>query len=187
MRSHTLTHAGLRLARWLNRPNVRRPASGRWSALGPLLAVADLRGASARCSGSGGGEMLRLVLLADFVYALVVAAFVARRVAEMIAARRRRSAGSTAAHAAGALLHRDRADPDDPRRGLRHDHAQLRARGLVLRPGAQRRGELARRGRRPTRRSTASRCRPTRACSATSSTSRRSATRCWSAASCATS
>ena len=38
--------------------------------------------------------MLRPVLLADFVYALVVAAFVARRVAEMIAARRQRSAGS---------------------------------------------------------------------------------------------
>ena len=38
--------------------------------------------------------MLRPVLLADFVYALVVAAFVARRIAEMIAARRRRSAGS---------------------------------------------------------------------------------------------
>ena len=31
---------------------------------------------------------------ADFVYALIVAAFVARRVAEMIAERRRRSAGS---------------------------------------------------------------------------------------------
>ena len=42
----------------------------------------------------GGGSMLRPVLLADFVYALVVAAFVARAVAEMIAERRRRSAGS---------------------------------------------------------------------------------------------
>ena len=50
--------------------------------------------------------MLRPVLLLDFVYALVVAAFVARRIAEMIAERRRRSAGLAAAHAAGALLHR---------------------------------------------------------------------------------
>ena len=50
--------------------------------------------------------------------------------------------GLEAAHAAGALLHRHRADPDHPRRGLRHHHAELRPRGLVLRPGAQRGDEL---------------------------------------------
>jgi two-component system nitrogen regulation sensor histidine kinase NtrY len=42
----------------------------------------------------GGGKMLRPVLLADFIYAILVAAFVAQRVGEMIAARRRKSAGS---------------------------------------------------------------------------------------------
>ena len=47
-----------------------------------------------------------------------------------------------AAPAAGALLHGNRADPDDPGRRLRDHHAQLRARGLVLRPGARRGGEL---------------------------------------------
>ena len=93
MRSHELTHAGLRLARWRSRHNLRQATFWTMVALGPLLAVATFAVLS-EMQWLGRGKMLRPVLLADFVYALVVAAFVARRVAEMIAARRRRSAGS---------------------------------------------------------------------------------------------
>ena len=93
MRSHALTHAGLRLARWRSRHNLARAALWTMVAAGPLLAAATFAALS-EMSWLGGGNMLRPVLLADFVYALVVAAFVGRRVAEMIAARQRRSAGS---------------------------------------------------------------------------------------------
>ena len=62
-------------------------------ALGPALALATLlllgpfdRGASSAA--------LRLVMLADLIYVLVVAALVAQRVAALLAARRRRSAGA---------------------------------------------------------------------------------------------
>ena len=94
MRSHALTHAGLRLARWFNRRTVAQ--AGFWTMVvaGPLLAVATFAVLSEMEWLRGGGDMLRPVLLLDFVYALIVAAFVARRVAEMIAERRRRSAGS---------------------------------------------------------------------------------------------
>ena len=161
MRSHELTHAGLRLARWRSRHNLRQVTFWTMVALGPLLAVATFavleRDAVARRrQDAPPGAARRLRLRAG------------RRRLRRAARRRddRRAAAAVgrleAAHAAGALLHRHRADPDDPRRGLRHDHAELRARGLVLRPGAQRRDELDGRGRRPTRRSIASRCRPTR-------------------------
>jgi len=62
-------------------------------ALGPVLALATLlllgpfdRGATSAA--------LRLVMLADLTYVLVVAALVAQRVAALLAARRRRSAGA---------------------------------------------------------------------------------------------
>ncbi len=93
MRSHELTYAGLRLARWRSRHNLRHAALWTMVAFGPLLAGATFAVLS-EMQWLGSGSMLRPVLLADFVYALIVAAFVAQRVAEMIAARRRRSAGS---------------------------------------------------------------------------------------------
>ena len=93
MRSHDLTHAGLRLERWRSRHNLRQAAFWAMVALGPLLAIATFAVLS-EMQWLGRGNMLRPVLLLDFVYALIVAAFVARRVAEMIAARRQRSAGS---------------------------------------------------------------------------------------------
>ena len=65
---------------------------------------------------------------------------------------------------------RHRADPDDPGRDLRDDHPQLGLR-LVLDRATSWRTRWPRL--RPTRRSTASRCRPTPASSATFSTSRR--------------
>lgn len=93
MRNHELTHAGLRLARWRSRHNLRQVTFWTMVALGPLLAIATAAVLS-DMQWIGGGQMLRLVLLADFVYAIIVAAFVAQRVGEMIAARRRKSAGS---------------------------------------------------------------------------------------------
>ena len=62
-------------------------------AAGPLLAIATFAILS-DIEWLRGGDMLRPILLLDFVYALIVAVFVARRVAEMIAERRRQSAGS---------------------------------------------------------------------------------------------
>ncbi|MFU8834593.1 PAS domain-containing sensor histidine kinase [Roseovarius autotrophicus] len=61
--------------------------------LGPVLAVLTylVMGPLDRGSGS---DVLRLVLLADMVYVLVVAGLVLQRVARMVAARRSRSAGS---------------------------------------------------------------------------------------------
>ena len=93
MRSHTLSQAGLRLEHWINRHNIKQ--AGVWAlvGLGPLLAVATVAVLS-EMQWLGSGTMLRPVLLADFVYALVVATFVVQRIAAMIAARRRRSAGS---------------------------------------------------------------------------------------------
>lgn len=93
MRSHELTHAGLRLARWRSRHNLQQVMFWTMVVLGPLLAVATFAVLS-EMQWLGGGKMLRPVLLADFIYAMIVAGFVARRIAEMIAARRRRSAGS---------------------------------------------------------------------------------------------
>ena len=93
MRSKTLTHAGALLARWRDSRSVRAAAIWGMIALGPILAALTF----ATFTDSvllAGGRALRIVLLADFVYALVVAAFVARRLAEMLAARRKRSAGS---------------------------------------------------------------------------------------------
>jgi two-component system nitrogen regulation sensor histidine kinase NtrY len=60
--------------------------------LGPVLAVATLViiGRIDRVSAN----LLRLILLADFVYVLMVAGLVAQRIAAMVAARRARSAGS---------------------------------------------------------------------------------------------
>ena len=93
MRNHELTYAGLRLARWRNRHKLRQAGFWTMVALGPLLALATFA-VLTEMQWVGRGDMLRPVLLTDFVYALVVAAFVARRVAEMIAARKERSAGS---------------------------------------------------------------------------------------------
>ena len=93
MRNHDLTHAGLRLARWRSRHNLRQAGFWTMVALGPLMALATFA-VLTEMQWLGRGSMLRPVLLADFVYALIVAAFVARGIAEMIAARRQRSAGS---------------------------------------------------------------------------------------------
>ncbi len=61
--------------------------------LGPVLAAATVLVLGPLDRGAASAQ-LRLVLLADLVYVLVVAALVAQRVARMIAARRAKSAGS---------------------------------------------------------------------------------------------
>ncbi len=61
--------------------------------LGPVLAIATFL-VLGPLGQSGGSPSLRLILLADLVYTLVVAALVLYRVARMVAARRARSAGS---------------------------------------------------------------------------------------------
>ncbi len=61
--------------------------------LGPVAALATFL-VLGPLDGSSSPLTLRLVLLADLVYVLAVAALVARRIAAMVAARRARSAGS---------------------------------------------------------------------------------------------
>ncbi|MDH3262594.1 MAG: PAS domain-containing sensor histidine kinase [Paracoccaceae bacterium] len=82
-----------RLNRWRKQRRVQTWGTLGLVLLGPALTVVTFlmlgpleQGAATRA--------LRLVLLADLVYILVVAALVAQRVARMIAARRARSAGS---------------------------------------------------------------------------------------------
>lgn len=93
MRSPNLTLAGDRLARLVEHATVKAILFWGFIALAPVLAVLTFLTLS-EVDLLIGSEALRVVLLADFVYALVVAAFVARRLAEMLAARRRRSEGS---------------------------------------------------------------------------------------------
>ncbi|MGR3435984.1 MAG: ATP-binding protein [Shimia sp.] len=62
-------------------------------ALGPVLAIATFVVLGPLGEG-GNGAALRLVLLTDLIYVLVIAAAVIVRVAQMVAARRARSAGS---------------------------------------------------------------------------------------------
>jgi two-component system nitrogen regulation sensor histidine kinase NtrY len=61
--------------------------------LGPVLVLLTFAVLGLR-EGAGGNAALRIVLLADLVYILTIAALVVRRVAGMVAARRARSAGS---------------------------------------------------------------------------------------------
>jgi two-component system, NtrC family, nitrogen regulation sensor histidine kinase NtrY len=93
MRLHPLSLVGGRLARWRERRGVR--IAGLWImlGLGPALALATFATLWGM-DGLEGRRMLRAVLITDFLYALTVSMVVARRVAEMIAARRRQSAGS---------------------------------------------------------------------------------------------
>lgn len=78
--------------------------------LGPVLAVATVLVLGPLDTGAGAQLNLRLVLLADLIYVLLLAALVLSRVASLIAARRAKSAGSrlhlrlTGAFALMALL-----------------------------------------------------------------------------------
>ncbi|MEM6312094.1 MAG: PAS domain-containing sensor histidine kinase [Pseudomonadota bacterium] len=72
---------------------VRNAATLGLVVLGPLLALATFLVLGPLDQGAG-APPLRLILLADLIYVLVVAALVAAQVARLIAARRAKSAGS---------------------------------------------------------------------------------------------
>ena len=82
-----------RLDRWRRQRRVQTAATIGLVGLGPVLVGLTFTVLGPLDRGAT-DPALRLVLLADLVYVLVVAALVMQRVAQMIAARRARSAGS---------------------------------------------------------------------------------------------
>ena len=83
----------LTFSRWRRRRSVQNAATAGLVVLGPVLVVLTIT-ALRPLDQTGRSEVLRLILLADLVYVLVVAALVLARVASMVAARRAKSAGS---------------------------------------------------------------------------------------------
>lgn len=83
---------------WINRfgrlGRYRTPATFVLFTLGPFLALATYLVLGPLDRGASAG-LLRLVILADLIYILVVAALILSTIARMVAARRARSAGST--------------------------------------------------------------------------------------------
>jgi two-component system, NtrC family, nitrogen regulation sensor histidine kinase NtrY len=94
MRRHVLSTASLHVERWVRRRGVRQATFWALIALGPIL-IALTFAALGEMEWLGGRRALSMILLAGFVYAIVVATIVARGVVGILAARRRRSAGST--------------------------------------------------------------------------------------------
>jgi two-component system, NtrC family, nitrogen regulation sensor histidine kinase NtrY len=82
-----------RLARLQRIRRVQNVATLGLVTLGPLLVLATFLVLGPLDKGSS-AIALRLVVLADLVYIIVVAALVMQRVAKMVAARRAQSAGS---------------------------------------------------------------------------------------------
>ncbi|MGB8624400.1 MAG: PAS domain-containing sensor histidine kinase, partial [Paracoccaceae bacterium] len=93
MRSPAPSATWERLVQLRRQRRVQNAATLGLVILGPVLAIATLLMLGPLDQGKSAGG-LRLVLLADLVYVLVVAALVLQRVAQMVAARRRQSAGS---------------------------------------------------------------------------------------------
>ncbi len=82
-----------RLSRLRRQRKVQNVATLGLVTLGPLLALATF-GVLGPFDRGASSLSLRLILLADFVYVLFVAALVLQRVAKMVSARRAQSAGS---------------------------------------------------------------------------------------------
>lgn len=82
-----------RFSRWSRQRRVQNFATLSLVLLGPVLAFMTFVVLGPLDLG-GGAPSLRVVLLADLVYVLVVAALVLQRVAQMVTARRNKSAGS---------------------------------------------------------------------------------------------
>ncbi len=90
----SLTGTSLRrFTRWRRQRRVQNAAALGLVTLGPMLAVLTYVVLGPLDQGSS-DVSLRLVLLADLCYVLVVAALVAQRIVRMVAARRAKSAGS---------------------------------------------------------------------------------------------
>ena len=90
-RSHSFPF--IRLSRWRRTRRVQNVATLGLVVLGPVLALATFLVLGPFDQGASAPTM-RVILLADFVYILVVATLVLGQVARLIAARRAQSAGS---------------------------------------------------------------------------------------------
>ncbi len=93
MASGTRTTWWMTLARLRRRRRVRNAATLGLVVLGPVLAITTFLVLGPLDQGSS-APSLRLILLADLVYVLVVAALVLSQIGRLIAARRAKSAGS---------------------------------------------------------------------------------------------
>ncbi len=83
-----------RLSRLRRKRRVQNAATMGLVLLGPVLAIATYAVLGPLDHGSAQSTPLRLILLADLVYVLLLAALVLNRVAKMVSARRAQSAGS---------------------------------------------------------------------------------------------
>ncbi|MBU2993308.1 PAS domain-containing sensor histidine kinase [Octadecabacter sp. 1_MG-2023] len=83
----------LAFSRWRRRRSVRNASTVVLVALAPVLVILTIT-ALRPLDQTGRTDVLRLILLADIIYVLIIAALVASRVVSMIAARRNKSAGS---------------------------------------------------------------------------------------------
>ncbi|WP_439142246.1 ATP-binding protein [Pseudooctadecabacter sp.] len=83
----------LAFSRWRRRRSVRNAATVILVVLAPVLVILTIT-ALRPLDQTGRTDTLRLILLADIIYVLVIAALVSSRVFAMVAARRAKSAGS---------------------------------------------------------------------------------------------
>lgn len=83
-----------RFNRWRRRRSVQNALTIGLVMLGPILTAATFAIISGPLEGGTASPGLRLILLADLIYILLIAALVLRRVLAMVIARRNRSAGS---------------------------------------------------------------------------------------------
>ncbi len=83
----------LAFSRWRRRRSVQNVTTAVLVLLGPVLVILTIT-ALRPLDQTGRTEILRLILLVDIIYILIIAALVSSRVVSMIAARRNKSAGS---------------------------------------------------------------------------------------------
>jgi two-component system, NtrC family, nitrogen regulation sensor histidine kinase NtrY len=83
----------VRLSRWWRQRHVQNALTLSLVVLGPILAVLTFS-FFGPLDQSASSPALRMILLTDLIYVLMIAALVLNRVAQMIAARRAKSAGS---------------------------------------------------------------------------------------------
>lgn len=83
-----------RFSRWRRRRSVQNGLTLTLVLMGPLLAILTAIVISGPLEGGVNSPVLRLVLFADLIYVLLIAALVMQRVTRLIIARRNRSAGS---------------------------------------------------------------------------------------------
>ena len=80
-------------ARWRRRRSVRNASTAVLVLLAPILIILTIT-ALRPLDQTGRTEVLRLILLVDLIYVLIIASMVASRIFTMVAARRAKSAGS---------------------------------------------------------------------------------------------